>query len=76
MTMASMADVQQAKEALKERLGRPSWLRGVGIGGRAGDYCVKVNVASVTDEVRASIPSTIRGVPVIVEAVGQIRSHG
>ena len=74
--MASMADVQQAKEALKARLGRPPWLRGVGIGGRSGDYCLKVNVSSVTDEVRNSIPTTIGGVPVVVEAVGQIRSHG
>jgi hypothetical protein len=72
-TMVSVGDVERAKEVLKSYLGHPSWLRGIGIGGKSGDYCVQVNVERLTDDVRAAIPSTIDGVPVLVQAVGQIR---
>lgn len=66
-----------AKEALKEQLGHPAWLRGIGIGtgGRSGHYCVKVNVGTLTNEVRASIPNTVRGVPVLVDEVGDIVAY-
>ena len=71
--MATRQEVQQAKQALKARLGHPSWLRGIGIGGRPGDYLVKVNVSVVTDEVKSKVPRSENGVSVVVEAVGTIR---
>lgn len=72
----SMDSARSAKEALKASLGHPEWLRGVGIGGSPEDgYHVKVNVASLTDEVRAQIPSRVNDIPVVVEAVGNIRGR-
>lgn len=62
----------QAKNALKNVLGQPNWLRGIGIGGAHNRYCIKVNVASLTDEVQNAIPESVSGVPVVVEVVGDI----
>lgn len=73
--MADVAAVRLAKESLKLQLGDPAWLRGIGIGGESGNYCVKVNVDKLTHEVRASIPTQVRGVPVLIEAVGEIRAR-
>jgi len=75
LSVASVAEAQQAKAVLKERIGRPSWLRGIGIGGEPGDYCVKVNVSALTDEVRAVVPSAVGGVRVVIDAVGTIRAR-
>jgi hypothetical protein len=71
--MAAKTDTERAKLVLRAKLGRPSWLRGIGLGGEPGDYCIKVNVAELTNEVRASLPKTVDGVPVQVEAVGTLR---
>jgi hypothetical protein len=71
--MASLSEVQHAKEVLKGRIGQASWLRGIGIGGKSGSYCVKVNVDHLSPDVTASIPTVVEGVPVIVQAVGEIR---
>lgn len=70
----SKSEVERAKAELKEQLGRPPWLRGIGIGGERGNYCLKVNVTSMTGEVREQIPAVVAGVPVIVEVVGAIRA--
>jgi hypothetical protein len=45
----------KAKELVKQQLGAPGWLCGVGLGGERGDYCVKVNVTSL-DEVTEPCP--------------------
>ena len=67
----SKQDAERAKISLKNKLGKPIWLRGIGIGGKPGNYCIKVNIASTTKEA-CHIPGIINGVPVIVEIVGNI----
>jgi len=75
--MITLDEARAAKAILRTRIGRPSWLRGVGIGhDGAGNHVVKVNVATVTEEVRAQLPTNVGHVPVVVEAVGDIVSRG
>lgn len=70
-----MERANAAKAALKSRLGRPPWLRGIGIGADPdGGLHVKVNVAALTPEVRESVPETLDGVPVRLEAVGEVNA--
>jgi len=55
----------------------PVWSRGFGVGrDQDGSYFVKVNVGSLTDEVRASLPETVDGVPVVIEEVGDVVAQG
>ena len=72
-----MVTVEQAKTAkglLRERLGRPAWLRGIGIGLLPeGSFFVQVNVEQATPDVLQAIPDKVQGVQVRVEAVGKIR---
>lgn len=77
--MATLDEVRSAKIALRFKLNsdpdprkNPTWLRGIGIGGSLVSPVVCVLVHSMTDEVRAAIPSKMGNVDVIVEAVGDI----
>lgn len=54
--------------SLKERLGRPEWLRGIGLSRDS----VEVRVKEITPEIKALIPDMIAGVPINIEAVGDI----
>lgn len=74
--MANANEARRAKVVLKERLGRAPWLRGIGIGGEPGNYCVKVNVDALTEEVRVAVPLMVEGVRVVVDPVGSIRPFG
>ena len=75
--MISMEQASAAKAALRERIGRPEWLRGIGIGaGENGSLVIQVNVSEVTAEVQSQVPSEVNGVPVRIEAVGEIDRHG
>jgi hypothetical protein len=72
----SMDQAAAAKARLRDRLGRPAWLRGIGIGAdENGSPVVQVNVSELTAEVRAAIPSEVGGVPVRVDAIGEIEPH-
>jgi hypothetical protein len=63
----------QAKNALRSKLGRPAWLRGVGVGFDDDHGCfVKVNVGEITPDVLDVLPDEVLGVKVLVEAVGEI----
>ncbi|MEO8284326.1 MAG: hypothetical protein ABI568_13160 [Pseudarthrobacter sp.] len=63
-----------AKTTLKSRIGRPEWLRGIGIAADPdGTPYVKVNVAALTPEVREAVPEEIDGVLIRVETVGDIK---
>jgi len=69
----SMEQATQAKAELRTRLGRPAWLRGIGIGsGPDGSPVLQVNVAEATAEIRALVPGAVNGVPVRLEDVGDI----
>jgi hypothetical protein len=70
--MASREEALKAKELVKQQLGAPGWLYGVGLGGVRGDYCVKVNVTSL-EEVTEPLPKMVGAVSVVVEAIGPIR---
>lgn len=68
-----LAHARAAQEALKDVIGKPEWLSGIGIDkGDNGDYRVRVNTAWMDDDVIASIPGEILGVPVAVMEVGRI----
>ncbi len=63
----------EAKSALRSQLGRPVWLRGVGVGFDDDTGCfVKVNVNEITAELLEHLPDEVSGVRVKVEAVGEI----
>lgn len=67
----------RAKETLRSAIGRPEWLRGIGVSfAPEGGYCVKVNVQALTDEVRRLVPEEVDGVQVRFEAVGDIKALG
>jgi hypothetical protein len=70
--MASTEAAIKAKATLRAKLGRPAWLRGIGVGLHDGSPCIQVNVAELSEEVRAAIPEEVEGVPVRVVAVGDI----
>lgn len=72
--MDSLDQARKAKEALRSLLNRPPWLRGVGLSQNpTGVPVVKVLVASLTDEVKAAIPSEIEGVSVVVVETGDFK---
>ncbi len=62
----------KAKNALRSQLGRPTWLRGVGVGFDDNGCLVKVNVDEITPEVLDQLPHEVSGVRVEVEAVGEV----
>ena len=73
--MVSLDQAQAAKETLKKRLGRPSWLRGIGISrNERGDYVVKVNVAVESADIRETVPRLVEGVEVQIDVVGDIHA--
>jgi hypothetical protein len=47
---------------------------GTAIGMSEGDPCIRIFTSSKTEEVRAKIPSTVEGYPVIVEGTGIFRA--
>lgn len=75
MEQTPMERASAAKATLKAQLGRPEWLRGIGIAADPeGSLYVKVNVAVLTAEAQAAVPESIDGVPVRLEAVGDIKA--
>jgi len=66
------ADVRAVKVAFMTDLGRPEWLRGVGIGKDAQGYYIKVNAS--TPLTNGTVKTTFNGVRVIVDVVGDIRA--
>jgi hypothetical protein len=72
--MVTQAQALAAKVALRVRLDRPSWLRGIGISREGENFFIKVNVDRITPEVRAIIPEEIGGVQIRIEPVGEIEA--
>jgi hypothetical protein len=69
--MIGIEQARKAKDALRVRLSRPPWLRGVGIGiDPSGSHLVRVMVAEMNDDVRRALPKEIEGVPVEVDVTG------
>lgn len=70
--MTDLAKLRAARDVLKVQLGKASWLRGIGIGPNS----VEVRVQALTPEVRALIPEEVQGIPINVEAVGDLIAFG
>lgn len=69
----SLEQAYQAKQELKDRLARPIWLKGVGIGrDEAGGHVIEVRVEADTPTIRQAIPASVNGVPIRVTAVGEV----
>jgi len=66
------ADVRAAKVAFLSQLGRPEWLRGVGIGKDGLGYFIKVNSSEPLPE--GLVKTSFNGVRIIVDVVGDIRA--
>ncbi len=75
--MASMQTARQAKEATKEILKGLPGINGIGITwDDEGKPCVKVNIDhEMATESRKHIPSSVEGVPVVVEEIGNIQTE-
>lgn len=65
-------EARAAKLALRPLLAQHPWFRGITTGSDAFGSFVRVNVSARTSEVMATIPARWHGVPVYVEAVGEI----
>jgi len=73
--MATLEEARQVKALLKERLGKPDWLRGIGIGNdSAHGFVVRVNVDALTDEIRKSVPALIESVQIEIQATGEAQA--
>ena len=70
--MISMDKARQAKATVKEKLGSPPWLAGIGIGKADGGFYVQVNVTTLSEEIRRKVPKQVGGVDVRVEEVGRV----
>lgn len=74
--MATLDQARKAKASLKASLGKPGWLRGLGIGSDpSGGAVVRVNVATLTDEVRQAVPTSMNGVSVEIHVVGDAEAQ-
>ena len=73
--MATIDEAREAKSVLKATLGKPEWLRGIGIGSDpSGGAVVRVNVVDDTDEVRKAVPVSVNGVAVEIHVVGDAKA--
>ena len=71
---ADYDEVNTAKTVLRAQIGRPGWLRGVGIGCDKSGFFIRVNVDEITDDVK--VPNEVSGVRVLVVPVGNIFAQG
>lgn len=72
-----MESALQAKEAAKQILKGLPGINGIGITwDEEGEPRVRVNVDyEITDESRKRIPSSIKGVPILVEEIGKLQTE-
>lgn len=75
--MATVKAALQAKEEAEQMLRGLPGVNGIGITwDAAGKLCVRVNVDyKISPESRNRIPSLVRGVPVLVEEIGDVRTE-
>ena len=66
--------IQEVLEEHTERWLATPGVVGTAIGELEGRPCLKVFVAGKTDELRAKIPITLEGYPVVVEETGEFRA--
>lgn len=69
MSGVTIAEARAAKSRLTGMLESNDGVRGIGLTRCGEGYAVKVNVASTT--VEATIPSSLDGVPIVIDIVGR-----
>ncbi len=74
MAVIDLDYVRGTQSNLLQLLKTQPWLRGIGITLHRGNYALKVNVDVITPLVMSIIPGDVDGVPVVVEAVGNLRA--
>jgi len=72
-TMPEQTIEQVQEEHTDEWMAIPG-VEGTAIGLFEGKPCIKVFTSSKKEQVRAKIPSTVEGYPVIIEQTGQFRA--
>jgi len=60
------------KQLVRIRLGKPDWLRGIGVSCDGQEYYVKVNVVEITPYVQSFLQRHLVGLDVRIAAVGNI----
>lgn len=76
--MISKAEADLAKKVVKARVGKPLWLRSIGLDKEDGEYVVVINVYKKTAEILAMFPpnvSTLYGLKIRVCAVRDLKSQ-
>lgn len=74
--MTTFEEALDAKAILRKRLGRPPWLRGIGVAkNESGSHVLKVNVSEKTPEVSATIPRAVGEVQIVIDEIGDISSQ-
>jgi hypothetical protein len=69
--MATLDEARRAKEAVLSMLEHHGAVNGVGVAPVEGGFAVKVNLSAPAADVQ--LPTTIEGVPVVWEVVGEVR---
>lgn len=72
--MAVERTIEQVQEAYTDEWMKMSGVEGTGIGLFDDKPCIKIFTSSKPQEVRAKIPSTVEGYPVIIEETGSFRA--
>jgi len=70
--MTSEIQALGVKDLLRNRIGHPDWLRGIGVGKENGDYYVKVNVSNRPSNIE--IPRYFLGVEIRIADVGDVEA--
>ena len=68
----NQVQAMQVKQLVRTRLGRPDWLRGIGIGCDGQEFYVKVNVVEMTPHVQSILQHHLAGLDVRIATVGDI----
>ncbi len=67
--------IEEAQEALTERVMKLPGVVGTGISLCDGDPCIKVFLAGENPELEAEIPETFLGYPVVTQVMGEVHAR-
>lgn len=68
----ALEKVRKQKEEIKNKLTGYEWFRGIGITYNNSDYIIKINVLTLTKEIKEIIFAITEYIPVYIEEVGDI----
>ena len=67
--------IEEAQEALAERVMSLQGVTGIGVGECDGEPCIRVMVAHITEQLTAQIPKSYEGFVVAIDETGEIEAH-